>query len=94
MHRVLLRTRLDNGLTVVASRHAVARALCIQAWVGVGSADELPGEHGLAHVHEHMLFKGTARRGVGQIAAEIQAARRRAARSMPSPPSISRASAP
>jgi len=43
-------------------------------WVRVGSADELPSEAGLAHVHEHMLFKGTELRGVGQVAREIEAA--------------------
>ena len=35
-------------------------------------ADEHDVEAGVAHVHEHMLFKGTARRGVGQIAAEVE----------------------
>lgn len=40
----------------------------------MGSADEQSGELGLAHVHEHMLFKGTATRDVGAIAAEVEAA--------------------
>src|SRR5207249_2714657 len=44
----------------------------LQVWVRVGSADELPGEAGLAHLHEHMLFKGTARRGPGEIARTIE----------------------
>jgi zinc protease len=43
-------------------------------WVRVGSADERDDEAGLAHVHEHMLFKGTQRRGVGEIAREVEAA--------------------
>jgi zinc protease len=42
--------------------------------VGVGSADEGSDEEGLAHLHEHMLFKGTARRGPGEIARQIEAA--------------------
>ena len=46
----------------------------IQIWVRVGSADERPGEEGLAHFHEHMLFKGTERRGLGEVAAEIEGA--------------------
>src|SRR5438270_10227518 len=46
----------------------------MQVWVRVGSADELPGEAGLAHLHEHMLFKGTARRGPGEIARQIEGA--------------------
>lgn len=44
----------------------------LQVWAGVGSADERPGEEGLAHFHEHMLFKGTARRQVGEVAGEIE----------------------
>src|SRR5262249_50677980 len=42
------------------------------AGVNVGSADEPPELAGIAHVFEHMLFKGTARRGVGQIAQEVE----------------------
>ena len=47
--------------------------VAIQVWVKVGSADELSDQAGLAHLHEHMLFKGTARRGPGEIAREIEA---------------------
>jgi zinc protease len=46
----------------------------LQVWCRAGSADERPGEAGLAHFHEHMLFKGTARRGVGQIAGDVEGA--------------------
>src|SRR5437868_10851410 len=46
----------------------------MQVWVRVGSADELPDQSGLAHLHEHMLFKGTARRGPGEIASSIEGA--------------------
>ena len=51
-----------------------AKVVAFQAWVAVGSADEPPEIAGIAHVFEHMLFKGTARRGVGQIAQEVEAA--------------------
>ena len=50
-----------------------APAAAIQVWIGVGGADERDGERGLAHLHEHMLFKGTERRGVGEIAAAVEA---------------------
>ena len=46
----------------------------MQIWAGVGSADEGAAEAGLAHFHEHMLFKGTARRGVGEVAGEVEGA--------------------
>jgi len=46
----------------------------IQLWAGVGSADERPSESGLAHFHEHMLFKGTERRAVGEVAGDVEGA--------------------
>jgi len=52
----------------------VAPVVDLQIWARVGSADEGPGEAGLAHFHEHMLFKGTGRRGVGEIASEVEGA--------------------
>lgn len=66
--------QLPNGLTVVLQENHAARVVAFQAWVAVGSADEPPEVAGIAHVFEHMLFKGTARRGVGQIAHEVEAA--------------------
>jgi zinc protease len=65
---------LPNGLTLLAREMHGAPVVNLQIWVRVGSADERPGEEGLAHFHEHMLFKGTARRGVGDVAAEIEGA--------------------
>lgn len=63
---------LDNGLKVLLAPSDAAPVVAIQAWVQVGSADESAEEAGLAHFHEHMLFKGTQRRGVGQIAQEVE----------------------
>lgn len=68
------RYQLPNGLTVVLQENHAAEVVAFQAWVGVGSADEPPDIAGIAHVFEHMLFKGTARRGVGEIAREVEAA--------------------
>ncbi len=65
---------LPNGLKVLVAEDRSAPVVAVQVWVATGSADELPHESGLAHVHEHMLFKGTARRGVGEIAREIEGA--------------------
>src|SRR3954471_25005644 len=69
-----LRHRRQNGLTVLVEENHAAPVTALQVWVRVGSADELPQEAGLAHLHEHMLFKGTARRGPGEIARTIEAA--------------------
>jgi len=70
----VLRARLDCGLTVLFKENHHAPVVAVQVWVGVGSADEEAGERGMAHLHEHMLFKGTAARGVGEIAKAIEAA--------------------
>ncbi len=67
------RYRLSNGLTVVFEAQAAAPVVAFQVWVRAGSADETAQEVGLAHLHEHMLFKGTARRGLGEIARSIEA---------------------
>jgi len=64
--------RLANGLTVLLREVHVAPVAEVQVWAAVGSADERPGEGGLAHFHEHMLFKGTERRGVGEITAAVE----------------------
>jgi zinc protease len=69
-----MRIRLDNGLAVIVEESRAAPVVALQVWVGVGSVDERAGEAGLAHVVEHMLFKGTARRGVGEIAREVERA--------------------
>src|SRR3546814_12376825 len=41
-------------------------------WVGVGTRHETPAENGLAHLIEHMVFKGTRRRDAAAIAREIE----------------------
>ncbi|MFZ5467805.1 MAG: M16 family metallopeptidase [Myxococcota bacterium] len=67
------RWRIDNGLTVVFDEQHAAKVAAFQLWVKVGSADEREDQAGLAHLHEHMLFKGTQRRGPGEIAHDIEA---------------------
>ncbi len=63
---------LENGLRVAIQEDHFAPVVAIQIWVKAGSADETPDVAGAAHVHEHMLFKGTRRRPVGAIATEIE----------------------
>jgi zinc protease len=65
---------LPNGLTLLLQQTQLAPVANLQIWARVGSADEQPGEEGLAHFHEHMLFKGTDTRGVGDVAGEVEAA--------------------
>lgn len=66
--------KLPGGLTLVTLDNHAAPVAAFQVWLHVGSHDELDDERGLAHLHEHMLFKGTPTRGVGAIAADIEAA--------------------
>src|SRR5262245_12066927 len=57
--------KLDNGMKVMIREDHFAPVVALQVWVEVGGADERDEkEAGIAHVHEHMLFKGTKNRGV------------------------------
>ena len=69
-----IRRVLPNGMTVILRENHAAPVVSIQVWVKAGSFQETEGEEGVAHVHEHMLFKGTQTRGVGSIAREVEAA--------------------
>ncbi|MBI5892059.1 MAG: insulinase family protein [Deltaproteobacteria bacterium] len=73
-HAEPLKTTLENGMTVILEENHSAPVAAFQMWVKVGSADEDGNIAGIAHVFEHMLFKGTAKRKVGEVAKEIEAA--------------------
>jgi len=66
-------TRLPTGLVVVTDAMPHLETASLGVWVGCGSRDERPDEHGIAHLLEHMAFKGTSRRTARQIAEEIEA---------------------
>ncbi|MGQ0713879.1 MAG: M16 family metallopeptidase [Gemmatimonadaceae bacterium] len=70
----VLRTRLDNGLTVLVRRDDSAPVVAIVTHVKAGYFDETDDIVGIAHVLEHMYFKGTPTRGVGEISKETKAA--------------------
>ncbi len=67
-----LRVVLDNGLTVIVQETHATEIVTLQAWVKVGSRDETEETNGAAHFVEHMLFKGTQRRRVGQIDRDVE----------------------
>ncbi len=50
---------LDNGLTILVYPSHTIPKVAVQLWYGVGSKDEKDGQRGLAHLLEHMIFKGT-----------------------------------
>jgi len=57
----LLKTTLENGLTVVLRETHSAPVTSVWIWYRVGSRNEHLGITGISHWVEHMLFKGTAR---------------------------------
>ncbi|HEX8724488.1 MAG TPA: pitrilysin family protein [Gemmatimonadaceae bacterium] len=72
--RTVHRRVLPNGLTVLVRRDASAPVAAIVTHVKAGYFDETDDVVGIAHVLEHMYFKGTPRRGVGEIAKQTKAA--------------------
>ncbi len=66
--------RFDHGLTLHVAPAHPSPVVAVQAWVGVGSADEGPHEAGLAHAVEHMLFKGSSGYRPGELVATIERA--------------------
>src|SRR5437870_10232954 len=62
--------KLDNGLTVIVMERPTAPVFSFATVVDVGSAQEVPGITGLAHMFEHMAFKGTDQVGTTDYAAE------------------------
>ncbi|MFN2566072.1 MAG: M16 family metallopeptidase [Gemmatimonadaceae bacterium] len=67
------RTVLPNGLRVLIRRDSSAPVVAIVTHVCAGYFDETDDVVGIAHVLEHMYFKGTPTRGVGEIARATKA---------------------
>jgi zinc protease len=65
---------LPNGLTVLIKPVNSAPVVAINAWVRVGSVNELDKERGITHFIEHMLFKGTDKLKVGELDRLVKAA--------------------
>ena len=64
---------LSNGLTVIVKPDRRAPTAAHMLWVRVGSMDEVDGTSGVAHVLEHMLFKGTATVKPGEFSRRVAA---------------------
>ncbi|MCS7171876.1 MAG: insulinase family protein [Armatimonadetes bacterium] len=63
----MVRTTLPNGLRVVMLSDRSAPVVSFWVWYRVGARDERPGQTGISHWVEHMLFKGTPRLGRGGL---------------------------
>lgn len=58
---------LENGMQVVVVSNHRAPVVTHMVWYKVGSADEQSGYSGIAHFLEHLMFKGTKKRGPGEF---------------------------
>ncbi|AFY61267.1 pitrilysin family protein [Synechococcus sp. PCC 6312] len=69
----VIKTELDNGLVVLIKEIPTAPVVSLQVWYRVGSAQEAPGQNGIAHQLEHLMFKGTQARPIqfGQLFSAI-----------------------
>ena len=64
---------LASGLRIVTEEMPGVETVSLGVWVGVGGRNEQPDLNGVAHLLEHMAFKGTQRRTARAIAEEIEA---------------------
>ena len=64
-------TRLPNGVRVVTESMPQVKTASLGVWIEAGSRHEAKGQEGLAHLWEHMAFKGTASRDALAIAKEL-----------------------
>ena len=64
---------LSNGMTLIVQPDRRAPTAIQMVWLRVGSMDEVDGTSGVAHVLEHMLFKGTAKVKPGEFSRRVAA---------------------
>jgi len=72
LESMLTQYKLKNKLKVLLVESHKAPVVAVQMWVKTGSADEKPGEEGISHFIEHLLFKGTRKFGVGEVAKTVE----------------------
>lgn len=65
--------KLKNGLSVLLLENHKSPVVSVQMWVSTGSADESKPEAGISHFIEHLVFKGTRKYGLGEIASTVEA---------------------
>ncbi|MGB7430978.1 MAG: pitrilysin family protein [Ahrensia sp.] len=65
-------TVLKNGITVATQHFAHIESVSLGVWVKAGTRNEMDDEHGIAHMLEHMAFKGTTTRGARQLVEAIE----------------------
>jgi zinc protease len=73
-HAEIQEFKLDNGLKIVVQEDHRAPVVVSQVWYRAGALDEVNGKTGVAHVLEHMMFKGTKDIPAGQFSRLVAAA--------------------
>ena len=71
---VIKEFKLDNGLKIIVQEDHRAPVVVSQVWYRAGALDEVNGKTGVAHVLEHMMFKGTKLHPPGQFSRLVAAA--------------------
>jgi predicted Zn-dependent peptidase len=72
MDSIVTKTVFPNGLKVVTERIPYVRSVSLGVWVKAGSRTDTIEKMGMAHFIEHMLFKGTEKRSVFEIADSLE----------------------
>ena len=67
-------TTLKNGLRIIVKEDHRAPTAVQMVWYRIGNIDEVDGHSGVAHVLEHMMFKGTPSVGPGEFNKRVAAA--------------------
>lgn len=68
----VVRKNLANGMTLVLVEDHTIPIVSYQSWFLVGSVDEVEGKSGLAHLFEHLMFKGTPSYGPRQFFEQLE----------------------
>ena len=69
----LQQASFKNGVKLIVEEDHSAPVAMVQVWLKVGGRDEVPGKTGLAHVFEHMMFKGSKKLAAGEYSKRISA---------------------
>ncbi|HPI59142.1 pitrilysin family protein [Zoogloea sp.] len=67
-------TALPNGMKLIVKEDRRAPSVVHMVWYRVGAMDEVDGTSGVAHLLEHMMFKGTKKLGPGEFNKQVAAA--------------------
>jgi zinc protease len=65
-------SKLDNGMTVTVKEQHAIPLVTIQFWVHTGMKNEPEDKRGIAHIFEHIWFKGTATQPVGSFHKRVE----------------------